>query len=405
MLLTTQPHASTSTTILTSPIKSPKTTLLINGQLTQTADLPRSGGRVKKFFCNYEGCGKSYTRPTRLEEHVRSHTGEKPFKCPLCDSRFGRDSHLKAHVRTHGSEEDKNYGCDECDKRFWTNQHLKKHVEVVHRGKTYDCTECDEKFRKHNLLRTHVAEVHSTPGTLPFPCPHPLCEKSFKFNFQLKAHSKTHDPTRYMCAHPDCAHKPLEERQFGTWSALQKHSKVDHPPKCKFEGCGKVFTSNRGLRLHLEGVHDSGIGRRWEQEEALNEHVSIRHPALAASSDLSPSPSTSKTASTNLLDLITGRNYAADSSTSTSTRRYRCPFPEILEIGTVMEEEEGGDEEGGEGGDDGKKEEEENEEQVGEQCKWWFKRAYDVERHLRSRHRVAVEREELEEWLDADVLE
>lgn len=114
-----------------------------------------SGGRLKKFLCPHAECGKAYTRPTRLAEHVRSHTGEvclspasdgadwaqKPFACSECSSTFGRDSHLKAHMRTHATEEDKKYGCSECDKKFWTNQHLKKHREIYHLGKTYDvCT-------------------------------------------------------------------------------------------------------------------------------------------------------------------------------------------------------------------------------------------------------------------------
>ena len=30
----------------------------------------------KKYHCTYEGCTKSYTKPARLEEHKRSHTGE-----------------------------------------------------------------------------------------------------------------------------------------------------------------------------------------------------------------------------------------------------------------------------------------------------------------------------------------
>ncbi|GAA5820645.1 hypothetical protein JCM3770_003565, partial [Rhodotorula araucariae] len=35
-----------------------------------------SGGRKKKYLCAWPGCGKAYTRPVRLEEHQRSHTGE-----------------------------------------------------------------------------------------------------------------------------------------------------------------------------------------------------------------------------------------------------------------------------------------------------------------------------------------
>lgn len=50
--------------------------ILINGILTSTAQLPTSGGRVKKYACTHPSCLKAFTRPVRLEEHQRTHTGE-----------------------------------------------------------------------------------------------------------------------------------------------------------------------------------------------------------------------------------------------------------------------------------------------------------------------------------------
>ena len=32
--------------------------------------------KMRKYKCNYTDCDKSYTKPTRLREHERSHTGE-----------------------------------------------------------------------------------------------------------------------------------------------------------------------------------------------------------------------------------------------------------------------------------------------------------------------------------------
>ncbi|ORY65629.1 hypothetical protein BCR35DRAFT_270293 [Leucosporidium creatinivorum] len=264
------PVASTSAVPYSSPASRPRSrstsvaqpqppqAILINGTLTPTNQLQSSGGRLKKYACTHPGCLKAFTRPVRLEEHQRSHTGERPFQCPHCTSTFARDSHLKAHLRTHASEEEKPLKCDQCDKRFWTNQHLKKHAELVHQGKTYDCTSCTSTFRKHHLLRTHIAEVHSTPGTNPFICDHPGCDKSFKQNVHLKAHVKTHDPSRYLCAHPSCLSLPLAQRQYPTWSSLQKHTKTSHPPTCPYPECGgKTFASNRGLKGHL-GLHEEG---------------------------------------------------------------------------------------------------------------------------------------------------
>lgn len=89
-----------------------------------------------RYYCDWEGCDKSYTKPTRLAEHTRSHTGERPFMCSFgdCDASYLRENHLTAHMRTHKSEEEKPLSCNEpdCDKRFWTNQHLNRHIKLVH---------------------------------------------------------------------------------------------------------------------------------------------------------------------------------------------------------------------------------------------------------------------------------
>ncbi|GAA5826368.1 hypothetical protein JCM3770_000639, partial [Rhodotorula araucariae] len=188
----------------------------------------------------------------------------RPFACSQCEATFARDTHLKAHLRTHASEADKPFTCaeDGCDKRFWTNQHLRAHVESVHRGnsKTYSCPDCNKVFRKHRLLKEHLAVEHEEPDYKPLVCSHPGCDKTFKQKHHLKGHEKTHDRTRYACLHPDCADKPFDERQFGVWSALQKHAKATHPPRCHHPECaGKTFTTSYGLRAHLK-LHERTEG-------------------------------------------------------------------------------------------------------------------------------------------------
>jgi len=42
-----------------------------------------STARVRRYRCNYTGCNKSYTKPARLREHERSHTGEASTKFSL----------------------------------------------------------------------------------------------------------------------------------------------------------------------------------------------------------------------------------------------------------------------------------------------------------------------------------
>lgn len=55
-------------------------------------------GLAKKYHCNV--CGKTINARGKLE-HLRTHSGETPHKCPVCDRGFNRADNLKTHMKTH----------------------------------------------------------------------------------------------------------------------------------------------------------------------------------------------------------------------------------------------------------------------------------------------------------------
>ncbi|XP_067640881.1 gastrula zinc finger protein XlCGF58.1-like isoform X2 [Eurosta solidaginis] len=84
-------------------------------------------------------CEKCYARRFDLDVHMRSHTGELPFACHLCDKRFAIKVRLTYHLQKH-------YGikhrCKDCGAEFNSKQKLKAH-SYKHTGMPYRCEKCD----------------------------------------------------------------------------------------------------------------------------------------------------------------------------------------------------------------------------------------------------------------------
>ncbi|KIJ49157.1 hypothetical protein M422DRAFT_161551, partial [Sphaerobolus stellatus SS14] len=59
----------------------------------------------RKHECSY--CARRFPTPRSLEDHTRTHTGQRPFVCsfPGCGSDFNVMSNLRRHERTHRRNE------------------------------------------------------------------------------------------------------------------------------------------------------------------------------------------------------------------------------------------------------------------------------------------------------------
>ncbi|KAF8598857.1 hypothetical protein BDV93DRAFT_560883 [Ceratobasidium sp. AG-I] len=52
--------------------------------------------------CNF--CKKEFRRPGALNDHLNTHTGERPHICPYCPASFAAKSNLSRHKKTQHSD-------------------------------------------------------------------------------------------------------------------------------------------------------------------------------------------------------------------------------------------------------------------------------------------------------------
>ncbi|XP_022620390.1 gastrula zinc finger protein XlCGF57.1-like [Seriola dumerili] len=182
-------------------------------------------------------CGKKVRTPQSLEDHMRTHTGDRPFVCKDCGRRFVERSGWRQHMKIHTGE--KPYKCQVCGKAFLRSHHLKCHLTTHSGKKEYSCSECGKEFGFKSSLDLHL-RTHSSER--PFHCN--VCGKNFNTQRNLRVHTKLHTNEKaHQCG--DCGLK------IGDLGALKIHLRThtgERPYHCTV--CGNRFIRLAHLRNH-----------------------------------------------------------------------------------------------------------------------------------------------------------
>ncbi|XP_061572311.1 zinc finger protein 516 [Cololabis saira] len=202
------------------------------------------------FNCNI--CGRSFPFLSSLSQHMRRHTGARPYKCPYCDHRASQKGNLKVHIRSHklgtlsshhsneddegGNEEEEmrvsegldggtsptksssacnkmiNGDTGEDSRRKAPGRSLKRDKAVTNQ-RPFCCRLCGYEALREDQLLSHIEKVHITadaeeepvavkeevvaePDTVQpqsdgtFPCE--TCGQVFSQAWFLKSHMKKH---------------------------------------------------------------------------------------------------------------------------------------------------------------------------------------------------------------------
>ena len=181
-------------------------------------------GLLERFPCDV--CDKAFSTRGKVAVHMRTHTGERPFRCDVCGNTYPYSSSLYVHRKVvHEGRQRIEKGCFLCvicNKAFSTRNYLDVHHRTHTGEKPFICTICNRAFSQRTSLINHTA-LHT--DARPYDCT--FCSKAFRRRETLLVHIRTHTGEKpYVCE--------ICSRGFAQLTDMKKHRlKIHKAPPLK----------------------------------------------------------------------------------------------------------------------------------------------------------------------------
>lgn len=230
---------------------------------------------VKCPFCDFI---KTTRDRSYVKQHMRSHTGVRPYKCNYCDKRFITTSSLNSHIK-YNHPTQATYKCALCRLIFHKKKLFRSHELKCVKLRTFQCHLC--KFQMERLymykVKEHMRRSHT--GEKVFKCEY--CSEKFLAKAGRSAHMQRHpEKLPYKCS--------ICKRRQQTKEGWQKHNKIciaRRRLECHLCGYSYPRFTIKGLKMHMrkhtgeKPFQCQFCQKYYPRPEALAQHIQ-RHRDL-----------------------------------------------------------------------------------------------------------------------------
>ncbi|KAF9418157.1 hypothetical protein HW555_004967 [Spodoptera exigua] len=115
----------------------------------------------KKYPC--PECSNIYSRRAYMMNHYRHvHMNQSKYYCGTCERHFLNRTRYIDHMRYNheGVKKEKNKLCNICGRGFAANRTLLNHMRTHSGERPYECEYCSSKFTQRTSMLSHVKYIH-----------------------------------------------------------------------------------------------------------------------------------------------------------------------------------------------------------------------------------------------------